>query len=202
MTQPPIPGAAASKIACPHGTIGYCPDCWKEMACGHGFLSPGCPICDGEIIDNVRDAIEKAEGKPAGTVGYDRIARAAIAAMPAAAAEEASRYEFAPGSHDGGAPWTGQPTSVAAERTKPAASDHEVATKLVNSYLVDIGVCNDGHTNYEEALVEEIAAALAERGRAERERAAKIAEGEPGSMIEPSRKRIAAAIRNAGESNG
>lgn len=45
------------------------------------YRPPGEP--DEAAVDRVRDAIEKAEGKPKGTVGYDRVARAALAVMPA-----------------------------------------------------------------------------------------------------------------------
>ena len=79
----------------------------------------------------------------------------AFAAQAVAAAEEASRYEFAPGSHDGGAPWTGQPTAQAAERSKPAANDIDP-------------------DDADASAVERIAGALAERGRVERERATKM----------------------------
>ena len=105
----------------------------------------------------------------------------------------------------------------AAERAKPTASDYKLAGDLVESWCEnpDIWRTHGMPSNRKLAkLAAGVAAALAERGRVERERAAKIAEtfdwqawrfGKDGKDIIHAPDMITVAIRNqtlTGELNG
>lgn len=52
------PAPSMGTIACKHGTIGYCPDCWTELVrCDHGTFRETCPVCS---VDAPKDVIEQA----------------------------------------------------------------------------------------------------------------------------------------------